>query len=253
MNKNDLKEFIDKYYLGGTIFDSANSYFAVPIEVTDDRLKTTIRSSDKSVLASVDYNLKFMDGAGEIVIGDTKEFLSFLSAFSDDIDIKPKKVGQDYFNQLEISDDLISAKFALADPIQIETRHSLKYAPETDITVPIKKDWVDRFVKAKKAISTTNVFTIIPGLDNKSVDLVVNYSATRNVNSITVKCEANPFEKNIEPLTFNATHIATILQVNSGFRSGLMKLSGEGLMIIEFTHEDCDVTYYVKPLIYEGN
>ena len=77
MRKENLQEFIQKYYLGGTLTkESGQDWLPVPITVENNIAKVSIRSGDKSVLAVVDYNLELPDG--ELVIGNTKQFRNHL-------------------------------------------------------------------------------------------------------------------------------------------------------------------------------
>lgn len=251
MKKQDLQEFIQKYYLNGIVTKDSKTadWLPVPIVVENNIAKVSIRSGDKSVLAVVDYNLEFPDG--EFVIGNTKHFLSMLGAFDQDIDIQLKKVGQNYVNVLTISDQQLNATVALADPSQVEERFELKVKPQVDIEIHLKKEFISSFVKARKALSDATMFTIIPfSLDN-SVDFVINYNPTSNVNNISVRANNCTVFNDIEPLYFSCSNVVAILAENTEYREAKMTFSSQGLMTIEFKGEDYESKYYLKS--YEIN
>jgi hypothetical protein len=245
MKKQDLQEFIQKYYLGGTLTkESGQDWLPVPISVENNIAKVSIRSGDKSVLAVVDCNLELPDG--EFVIGNTKQFLSILGAFGSTVDVKLKKVGQDYVNVLTFSDNQIDATVALADPAQVEERFQLKASPTVDVEFPLKKDFIQSFVKARKALSDAAMFAVIPNNFDNSVDFVVNYNPKSNVNNIKVKSENCIVNEEFEPLYFSCSNVVAILAENPDYREAKMTFSSQGLMTIEFQGEDFEAKYYLK-------
>ena len=245
MKKADLQEFIQKYYLGGTLTkESGQDWLPVPIAVENNIAKVSIRSGDKSVLAVVDYNLELPDG--EFVIGNTKQFLSILGAFGQDVEVKLKKVGQSYVNVLTVSDNQIDATVALADPAQVDERFQLKASPTVDVEFPLKKDFVQSFVKARKALSDATMFAVIPNNFDNSVDFVVNYNPKSNVNNIKVKSENCTVTEEFEPLYFSCSNVVAILSENPEYREAKMTFSSQGLMTIEFQGEDFEAKYYLK-------
>lgn len=251
MKKSDLQEFIGKWYLGGMLSASEKSFFPTPITVTNNKAKVTLRSADKSVLVDVDSNLEMEDG--EFIIGDTKEFLTILSAFGDTLNVKAKKLHQDYFNMLELSDSDIHAKFALADPLQIENRPQLKSIPDTDVEIKINKAFVDKFIKARKAIPSATVFAVLPDSFGKKVEFIVNHSQNQNVNSITVPVTGDVIITNeFEPMYFDCNYVSAILQENTGYRFATLAVSTQQMMVITFVGEDYEAKYYLKALVYEG-
>lgn len=251
MKKSDLQEFIGKWHLNGILASADKSFFPIPVTVEDNKAKVIIRSADKSVLVDVDSNLEMQ--SGEFIIGDTKEFLTIISAFGDNIEITPKKMHQNYFNMLELSDNDIHAKFALADPLQIESRPQLNFVPEIDAEIPITKAFTDKFIKARKAIPSAAIFAVIPDTLTKKVDFVINFSENQNINSITVPVPNIEVSNEFEPLIFDCNYVAAILQENTEYRTATISVSSQQMMIIKFSGEDYDANYYLKALVYEGS
>ena len=251
MKKEDLQEFIQKYYLGGTLTKESRDgdWLPVPITVENNVAKISIRSGDKSVLAVVDYNLELPDG--EFVIGNTKQFLSILGAFGQDIEVKLKKVGRDYVNVLTFSDNQIDATVALADPAQVEERFQLKASPNVDVEFLLKKDFVQNFVKARRSLSDAVMFAVIPNNFDNSVDFVINYNPKSNVNNIKVKSGNCIVNEEFDPMYFSCSNVVAILAENTEYREAKMTVSSQGLMTIEFKGEDYEAKYYLKS--YEIN
>lgn len=250
MKKTDFQEFINKYYLGG-ILNSDNTYLPVPINIENKIAKVILRSTDKTTLVSIDMNLDIPDG--EIIIGDTAELLSILNAFGSDIEVKPKQIQQKYFNQLHIADNDISAKVALADPIGVTERAQLKGTPESDCTIKLNKDFVEKFLKAKRALNKSTIFAVIPNTFANKLDFVINYSQDQNVNSITVPFENVEIKTDFEPLFFNLSTFAAILSENTEYREAVIEFSNVGMVVFKFKGEDYDCLYAMKSLIYESN
>lgn len=251
MRKSDLNDFINKYYLGG-ILNSDGSYFPIPIQIQDKVAKVILKSTDGSTLVSVDMNMDIPDS--EIIISDTPELLAVLNAFEDEIEVQPKKVQQKYYNQLQITDSVINAKFALADPVGVIDRPQLKGTPESDCIIQLNKEFVDKFLKAKRALNKSTVFAIIPDKYTNQLDFVINYSQDHNVNSITVPFTTNvEFKNDFEPLFFNVNTFAAILNENTEYRNATIEISSIGMMVLKFKGEDYDCIYALKSLIYESN
>ena len=250
MKKENLQQFIQKYYLGGTLTkESGQDWLPVPITVENNIAKVSIRSGDKSVLAVVDYNLELPDG--EFVIGNTKQFLSMLGAFGQDIEVQLKKSGQQYVNVLALSDNVIDASVALADPDQVEERFQLKASPDIDVEFSLKREFIQSFVKSRKALASSNMFAVIPFSLDKTVDFVINYNPKSNVDNIKVRAENCTIHNDMEPLYFSCSNVVAIFAENPEYREAKMTFSTQGLMTIEFKGEDYEAKYYLKA--YEIN
>jgi hypothetical protein len=250
MRKENLQEFIQKYYLGGTLTkESGQDWLPVPITVENNIAKVSIRSGDKSVLAVVDYNLELPDG--ELVIGNTKQFLSILGAFGQDIEVQLRKVGQNYVNVLTIIDPQINATVALADPSQVDERFELKATPTVDAEFTLKKEFVSSFVKARKALSDATMFAVLPNVYDKTVEFIVNYNPKSNVNNIRVQTDNCTVNTDFDPLYFSCSNVVAILAENPQYLEAKMTFSTQGLMTIEFKGEDYEAKYYLKS--YEIN
>ena len=142
--------------------------------------------------------------------------------------------------------DSVSATVALADPSQIEERVSLKSEPFLDVTFPLKKEFVERFTKAKKALGDATMFAVIPDDMKNEIDFIVNHSPDNNVNTIKVIATGATITTEFEPLYFNVANAVAVFQENTEYREATVGFSAHGLMVVHFKGEDYEAKYYLK-------
>lgn len=246
MKKENLQDFIQKFYLNGVLTkDLSSDWVPVPIQITNTIALVSIKSGDKSTLSVIDYNLDLPDG--EFVIGNVKQFLSILSAMDQDITVELKQEGSvSYTNVLKLKDKDLDATIALADPLQIEERHSLKSEPQFEVSFKLTKTFIDKFVKAKKAIPDASIFAVIPSELTNEVDLIVNYDIQNNVNNIKITVQDVEVATEFDPLYFNCNNFAAILNENSDFREANLSFSEAGLLKIHVKGEEYEANYYMQ-------
>lgn len=244
MKKENLVDFINRFYLQGALTkDSSGDWCPVEITVQDGVAKVIIKA-DISLLCVIDQNLDMPDGT--FVIGNVKQFLSMVQAFGQNLNVELKMDRQSYNNIMRLKDENLEATVALADPQVIENRPKLNSTPDPDLSFDLKKDFIERFIKAKKAINDAKYFAVFPDDMSNSVDFIVNYSQDQNTNNIKVTNKEVTINNEFEPLYFDTNNFTAILQENSDFRTGTIGVSSKGLMYINFKGEDWESNYYVK-------
>lgn len=245
MKKQNLVDFISRFYLQGNLTkDSSGDWYPVVINVESGIAKVSVRTSDLAVLCQVDQNVEMPDG--EFVVGNIKQLISMLGAFGTDVNLELKKVRQDYFNVMMLKDPSLEATIALADPVTVEDRPSLKSTPPTELTFDLKKTFIEKFVKAKKALNDAQYFAVFPDSMNSSVDFIVNYNQDQNTNNIKVNQTEVKLTDEFDPIFFNCNNFTAILQENSDFLTATISVSSKGLMIVSFKGEDWEGNYYLK-------
>lgn len=245
MKKENLVEFINRFYLQGNLTkDSSGDWFPVKFKTNGKVTQVLIKTSDKSVLIDVDANLDLPDG--EFIIGNVKQLLSVLGAFGNEIELSLKQDRQSFNNIMFLKDPNLEATIALADPSTIEDETGLKSTPDCELDFELKKEFIERFIRAKKAMNDALYFAIFPDDMNGSVDFIINYSQDTNTNNIKVTNKEINLSQEFEPLLFNCNNFTAILQENSDFRSAKISVSGKGLMIANFKGEDWESNYYLK-------
>lgn len=246
MNKKDLESLIKKYNLDDTCK-------SVIWKVKEKNLVIDFVTENTDVCGTLEANIDIEDG--EFGIYDTKGLLGILPALDSEFSLtyhyeRNKPTG------LTFNDKVVNATYMLNDlsiiysddqAKSIERLQKLKDTdnhPEFDLKIELKKDFVDRYIKSKKALGDALVVAIIPADDE--ADFVINYSSTpSNRITIPVKCEVN---KSFDMIGFNASMLLSILSNNTDFRTGTLQISSRGLMVLDFVNEDSKTTYFVKSL-----
>lgn len=245
MNKTDLISGISKYYLSGKCKD-------VRWEILDKNLFVDFLTDDGGMLGTLELVVDLDDAV--VAMFNTDRLLSVLNALGDaDIQGQYKKT-KDRITGIAFTDGIVNAYFTVGEMANIPDPKGklerfrtegrvLKSDPKIACEIKLEKESINRFLKAKKAISDAKIVATIQGKD--SVDFVINYSP-RNENKITVPFAAITTD-DIGVFQYNVEYISLVLTANDGFRQGNMSISTDGLMIVSFKSED-SVTYYIKPL-----
>lgn len=233
MNKSDFQSIIKKYYLDGKCP-------AVKWNVESNNLSVNFTTIDVSTLGSISANVEIADGTFGIY--NTDKLLSILSALGNEVKVdfnyeKNKAVG------LKITDEVMDVNFMLAAESVIPESKQLKSVPDWDFEIPLTKEFIDRFIKAKKAISDAKIFAIIT--NDSDVDVIINHDKN-NTDRIKFTAPAK-ITSQADFIGFGIDTVSTILSANSSdFRTATMKVSSKGLAQFHFIGEDYEVTYYVK-------
>lgn len=232
MEKVRVNRFIQKYNLAGLIE-------SVKWGVEGDTLTTQFISDDKSVLGTVTMTgFDFEDG--EYGIYDTTKFTKMLSVLSNDVDITPSKF-DGKVTAIDLSDKGTSATYMLADLSVIPVVPDLKQLPPFDVQIDIDSTFVDRFNKAKSALSDEKNFTFqCKGGNGK---IIIGYSKTNtNRISIDVNCKC---ENDVDGISFSADFLKEILNANRDASSASLKISTQGLANLKFDVDNYTSQYYL--------
>ena len=232
MEKVRVNRFIQKYNLSGLIE-------SVKWNVSGDTLTTNFISDDKSVLGNVTMaGFDFEDG--EYGIYDTTKLTKMLSVLSNDVDIKPSKY-DGKVTAIDLKDKGTSATYMLADLSVIPVVPDLKQLPPFDVEIDIDSTFVDRFNKAKGALSDEKNFTF--QCKDGSGKIIIGYSKTNtNRISIDVNCKC---ESDVDGISFSADFLKEILNANKDASSASLKISTQGLANLKFVVDNYTSEYYL--------
>jgi len=244
MQKTDLVNLVKKYYLDGVTFQENSSGFnPVLFLIQNKNCEVKLKSSDKSLMILLDYNFDLEDC--DLVIPESKNLLSYLSAFSDEISLVPEKSGIEY-SSLKISDDNINGNVALGSLDVVDKDINFNLPNNFDVDIILSKEEIDLFLKSKKGLPDAKLVAFL--CENDKIDVVINYNVhSHNVDSITTKF-SNFSGTGIEPMAFKIDVLSSIFQNNSDFREGKIRLLQQGLMVVQFSGEDYTVKYLLKPI-----
>jgi hypothetical protein len=232
MNKTRITRFIGKYNLAGLVE-------SVSWKTDGQKLNTRFIADDKTVLGEITLD-NFNFEASELGIYTTSNLNKMLSVLGDDIELQVQKV-EDKSISLGLESDGTTANYQLADLSVIPNVPDLKQLPEFDIEIDLDGKFIDKFIKAKNALSDVDTFTVLTEKGNLNV--VVGYSNV-NSNRITFKA-AEGYGKEVKPISFSAKYLKEILTANKEATAAKLLVSTKGLAHIQFIIDDFVCKYYL--------
>ena len=238
MKKQTINTFIDKYSLNGTIesvkwvVDSANK-----------QIKTASISDDKNVLSFV----VIKDSAGlndaEIGINDTAKLKKLLSVLNDEVNIS-FNTREDKIVSLSLTGESTDVQYVTADLSVIPKVPELKKLPPFNLEIPLTKEFVTTFVKAKNAWSDVDTLTFTKDKKDK-LKLVIGFSS---VNSNRISIDFKPTEGKDtlgKTIHFSAKYLKEILTSNNDCENAVLKISDAGIAHVEFNNDVFNSSYYL--------
>lgn len=238
MKKNTLNTFIDKYSLNGTI-ESVKWV----VNSKEKTIKTSAISDDKNVLAFV--TIKDSDGLEDLEIGvnDTAKLKKMLTVLGDDVTISPVKTN-DKVTSLMINSVDTDIQYVTADLSVIPKTAELKKLPPFNLEIPLTKEFVSTFVKAKGALSDIDIFTLNADKKGK-IKMTLGYSNT-NSNRINIDIKASEGKDKIsKTLHFSAKYLKEILTSNTDCDNAVLKISDAGIANVEFNNDLFNSNYFL--------
>jgi hypothetical protein len=238
MKKQTINTFIDKYSLNGTIesvkwvIDSANK-----------QIKTASISDDKNVLSFVIIK----DSAGlndaEIGINDTAKLKKLLSVLNDEVNIS-FNMREDKIVSISLTGESTDVQYVTADLSVIPKVPELKKLPPFNLEIPLTKEFVTTFVKAKNALSDVDTLTFTKDKKDK-LKLVIGFSS---VNSNRISIDFKPTEGKDtlgKTIHFSAKYLKEILTSNNDCENAVLKISDAGIAHVEFNNDVFNSSYYL--------
>ncbi len=232
MNKANLLKFIQKYSLGGLIE-------SVAWNAEGKSLSVRFISDDKTLLGEVGFNGYTSDGFN-IGIYTTSLLKNMIGVLDNDIKLKVDKSG-DKAVTLKLSSDDTETSYQLADLGVIPPVPDLKALPQFGIEIDMTSQMVDRFIKAKGALSDVDTFTIFT--EGGDLKMAIGYSSisTNRVTFTAIK----GFDGDVKPISFSSKYLKEILTANKEATNAKLKVSTDGLSNVEFSIDDFVCKYYL--------
>jgi hypothetical protein len=238
MKKQTINTFIDKYSLNGTIesvkwvVDSANK-----------QIKTASISDDKNVLSFV----VIKDSAGlndaEIGINDTAKLKKLLSVLNDEVNIS-FNTREDKIVSISLTGESTDVQYVTADLSVIPKVPELKKLPPFNLEIPLTKEFVTTFVKAKNALSDVDTLTFTKDKKDK-LKLVIGFSSV-NSNRISIDFKPTEGKDSLgKTIHFSAKYLKEILTSNSDCENAVLKISDAGIAHVEFNNDLFNSSYYL--------
>jgi hypothetical protein len=232
MEKNRLSRFISKYNLAGLVESVAwNS--------EGGKLSTKFVSDDKTVLGVVTLDsFDFEDAT--VGVYNTNTLKSLLNVLGNDVQIDLKKIDEKPIS-LSLTSDSTTVQYQLADLTVIPNVPDLKQLPEFGISIDLDANFIDKFIKAKSALSDVDNFTVLT--EKGKLKIVIGYS---NINTNRVDIVVNDnFTEEVKPISFSAKYLKEIFSANKEANSVILNVSTSGLAHVEFKIDDFTAKYFL--------
>ena len=232
MNKNNLLKFIQKYSLGGLIE-------SVAWNAEGTKLSVRFISDDKTLLGEVDFNA-FTSNPFSVGIYTTSLLKNMIGVLDNDLILKVDKAGEKSVS-LKLSSDETETSYQLADLGVIPPVPDLKQLPDFNIDIEMASTMIDKFIKAKGALSDVDTFTVFT--EGGDLKMAIGYSSI-STNRVTFTCQKG-FTGEIKPISFSAKYLKEILTANKEATSAKLSVSTDGLSHVGFQIDDFVCKYYL--------
>ena len=143
---------------------------------------------------------------------------------------------------LKINDGSVSVNFVLADMAIIADTPPMKNIPEFETEINIDYNFINRFIRAKGALSEEDTFTVVKR--SNDINFIIGYSSI-NTNRITIPVNVTTSGGSNDNIVFDANLFRDILVANKECSSGTLKLSSDGLIKVEFNIDNYSAIYYL--------
>lgn len=240
MKKDNLTNFIKKYYLNGR----TNT---VVIEARPSGLYTIFADEEKSVIGMI--TSKNDSGIGDIDtefgVYNTKRLLGMINLIEDDGFNVELNIEKEQVASMKLSDSKSKSEFMLSPPSIIKKpKFKMAEMPKWDIIIELDNKFVSRFVKTLSVLEESK-FTVAS--DGETVKLILGVG---NVKTDTVKFDVDGTVNNTtaKSINFSASALKEIFSVNSDFGGAKLHVSYQGISFLEFTNDDFECKYYLLAL-----
>lgn len=232
MDKNRLSRFISKYNLAGLVE-------SVSWKAENKTLTTRFISDDKTVLGTVSVvDFDFEDST--VGVYNTNTLKSLLGVLGNDVNISLKKIDEKPIS-LSLTSDSTTIQYQLADLAVIPNVPDLKQLPEFAISIDMDGNFIEKFIKAKSALSDIDNFTVLS--EKGKLKIIIGYS---NINTNRVELVVNDnFDGEVKPISFSAKYFKEILSANKEANKATLKVSKEGLANVDFSVDGFTSSYFL--------
>ena len=235
MNKSELSKFIELYNLNGTIE-------SVKIVSDGDGVKTNFVSEDRTLAGIVSFSAIKID-KGEYGIYDTAQLKKMIGVLEDTVNVAVNKI-DDRPISWSVSDGSTDSTVLLADLSIIPAAPKVKEIKSYDVEIPMDDNFIDKYIKAKSALTDAETFTLLMNKKDK-MELVIGYSS---VNTSRIKLDVAPIagkDKLDKPISFNANYFKEIVSKCRGMGGIVFKVASAGISNISFSSKEFDASYYL--------
>lgn len=235
MKKPYLQDVIEKYYLGGLVE-------RVKIQITDKTLTTKFISAQKNLVGVLEAPEITLPDC-EFGVYDTSQLLKLIG-ITDHFLTLDVEVTKGIANKLLIADNEYNLEYALADTMLTPNVPSID-EPTYQMVADVNVEFIAKFLKAKKALGT-DIFIIEQGYDtdDKPAMKFTLGGVEKHTNKVNFTLQTTLSSIPGVQLKFPIEEFGEILAANKEIATGVLSVSEDGLLKIDFTNEEgVKVTY----------
>jgi hypothetical protein len=235
MKKPYLQDVIEKYYLGGLVE-------RVKIQITDKTLTTKFISAQKNLVGVLEAPGITLPDC-EFGVYDTSQLLKLIG-ITDHFLTLDVEVNRGIANKLLIADNEYNLEYALADTMLTPSVPSID-EPTYQMVADVNEEFIAKFLKAKKALGT-DVFIVEQGTDHEEKQAMkfTLGGIDKHTNKVNFTLPTTLSSVPGVQLKFPIEEFGEILAANKEIATGVLSVSEDGLLKIEFTNEEgVKVTY----------
>jgi len=236
MKKPYLQDVIGKYYLGGLVE-------RVKIQVTDKTLTSKFISTQKNLVGVIEAPDVTLPDC-EFGVYDTSQLLKLIG-ITDHFLTLDVEANKGIANKLLIADNEYNLEYALADTMLTPNVPSID-EPTYQMVADVNAEFIAKFLKAKKALDT-DVFIIeqiMADTDDKPAMKFTLGGIEKHTNKINFTLQTSLSSIPGAQIKFPIEEFGEILAANKEIATGVLSVSEDGLLKIEFTNEEgVKVTY----------
>jgi hypothetical protein len=236
IDKSVIQSIINKYYLGEN--ESVNWVIKNRILTID------FMSVNKEVIGKITYyNFNMSDS--ELAIFNTKKLLNLINITQGELNLTTETY-RSVPTKLNIKDVSFDITFPLADPLLISKVGTVNNI-EWDVELELNKDNITNLIKAKNALSESDMMTINSSLygenGNHSYRFTFGDEKGHN-NKISYNIIGDTPKKDIS-IPFNSELFKNILNENKDMHESTLSINSDGLLYFKFTRSDITSEYYM--------
>jgi hypothetical protein len=235
MKKPYLQDVIEKYYLGGLVE-------RVKIQITDKTLTTKFISAQKNLVGVLEAPGITLPDC-EFGVYDTSQLLKLIG-ITDHFLTLDVEVNRGIANKLLIADNEYNLEYALADTMLTPSVPSID-EPTYQMVADVDTEFIAKFLKAKKALGT-DVFIVEQGIDHEEKQAMkfTLGGVDKHTNKVNFTLPTTLSSVPGVQMKFPIEEFGEILAANKEIATGVLSVSEDGLLKIEFTNEEeVKVTY----------
>jgi len=228
MDKLHLLSTLEKYYLNGIVEK-------IKLQVKDKNITIKFVAPNKDLVGYVSASEFDLEDI-EVGVYDTSQLLKLINITNHFLTLDIVKQ-HNIPTKLLIADNEYNLDYILADTTMIPNAPTVtepEYAIESNIDI----EFINKFIKAKKAIDT-EIVSVDANYDENNTKVVRFTLGGNEGYNNKIQFSIPAIYEGIHPqqLQFNVNYIREILDNNKDLTFGRLRISGEGLMRLDFTSE----------------